>query len=113
MKMTLTYSDLLEAAQAHLRKMGVVGEVTDVELKVGRKDRTKTTMTITVGASETKEAHPDTIQRVVQNEKPEITQDMAEEKPETCQDGADQSTPEEKPKIVSAGSSLFKGISQS
>lgn len=55
MILTLTYTDLIAAAQAHINKMGVTGEVVDVDLKVGRKDRTKTTMTITVGTAEAKQ----------------------------------------------------------
>lgn len=55
MILTLTYTDLIAAAQAHINKMGVTGEVVEVDLKVGRKDRTKTTMTITVGAAEAKQ----------------------------------------------------------
>lgn len=52
MQLTLTYNDLLTAAQAHINKMGVTGEVVNVDIKVGRKDRTKTTMTITIGTPE-------------------------------------------------------------
>ena len=52
MQLTLTYNDLITAAQAHINKMGVTGEVVNVDIKVGRKDRTKTTMTITIGTPE-------------------------------------------------------------
>lgn len=60
MQLTLTYNDLITAAQAHINKMGVTGEVIDVDLKVGRKDRTKTTMIITVGTAEAKQQAAET-----------------------------------------------------
>lgn len=52
MQLTLTYNDLITAAQAHINKMGVTGEVVNVDIKVGRKDRTKTTMIVTIGTPE-------------------------------------------------------------
>lgn len=52
MQMTMTYSDLIAAAQARLAALGVSGEVIDVKINVARKDPTKTTVDVTLGTAE-------------------------------------------------------------
>lgn len=79
MQLTLTYADLLIAAQAHINKMGVTGEVVNVDIKVGRKDRTKTTMTITVGTAEAKQQAAEAPVDVVKAEQTEPASVVQEE----------------------------------
>lgn len=118
MQLTLTYNDLITAAQAHINKMGVTGKVIDVDIKVGRKDRTKTTMTITVGTAETKQQAvetpavevvkaeqtvPDAVFQVVQEEVVEPVEEVVVE------DTVAETSPEVVEEVVPR-TGLFRGV---
>lgn len=108
MQLTLTYNDLITAAQAHINKMGVTGEVVNVDIKVGRKDRTKTTMTITVGTAASKagvvkdeQTEPTTVDQSEPVEEP--VEIVVEEDEET------DSSPEVEEEVVPR-TGLFRGV---
>lgn len=114
MQLTLTYNDLLTAAQAHINKMGVTGVVVDVDLKVGRKDRTKTTMIITVGTAEAKQqaaevpAKTEAADAVVQTKQTEPVEEIVEEV--VVYDEETESSPEVVVEEVVPRTGLFRGV---
>ena len=117
MQLTLTYNDLITAAQAHINKMGVTGVVVDVDLKVGRKDRTKTTMTITVGTAETKqqatEAPVDvacTVQDLPTTYVQEVQEEVVEPVEEVVVEDAVAETSPEVEEVPAPRTGLFRGV---
>lgn len=99
MQMTMTYSDLIAAAQARLTALGVSGEVIDVKINVARKDPTKTTVVVTLGTAEEavkataeRDAHSKAVAEAAAAKKP--AQAPVEQAENTSDKEADEKAPE-------------------